>query len=312
MVRYIALRLIYLIPTIFLITLVTFVIMQLTPGSPFMLGNMERVTPEMRERIEELYGLNDPKVVQFGRYVGNSLQGDFGESYVYKGQQIKDIIARTFPVSLQLGFQALLVAVLVGVTLGVIAAVNQNGPGDYLSMTLAILFYAVPNFVLGYLLLLLFVVWLPQHGIDLGFNVSGWDDPIDKVLPTIALAAAPLAALARYTRGSMIEVIRSDYVRTARAKGLAENRVVTKHVLKNALIPVITLIGPIFAAIGTGTFFVEVVFNIPGMGRFYVDAMTNKDQPLILAVVLVYGIFLAVMNIFVDVVNAIIDPRIRY
>ncbi len=312
MVRYIALRLIYLIPTIFLITLVTFIIMQLTPGSPFMLGNMERVTPEMRERIEETYGLNDPKIVQFGRYIGNSLRGDFGESYVYKGQEIKDIISRTFPVSLQLGAQALLLAVIVGVSLGIIAAVNQNGPGDYVSMTMAILFYAMPNFVLGYLLLLLFVVWLPQNGIDLGFNVSGWDDPIDKVLPTIALAAAPLAALARYTRGSMIEVIRSDYVRTARAKGLAERRVVTKHVLKNALIPVVTLIGPIFAAIGTGTFFVEVVFNIPGMGRFYVDAMTNKDQPLILAVVLVYGVFLAMMNILVDVVNAFIDPRIRY
>lgn len=312
MVRYITLRLIYLIPTVFLITLVTFIIMQLTPGSPFMLGNMERVTPEMRERIEETYGLNDPKVVQFGRYIANSVRGDFGESYVYKGQEIKDIIGRTFPVSLQLGAQALLLAVVVGVTLGIIAAVNQNGPGDYVSMTMAILFYAMPNFVLGYLLLLLFVVWLPQNGIDLGFNVSGWDDPIDKVLPTIALAAAPLAALARYTRGSMIEVIRSDYVRTARAKGLAERRVVTKHVLKNALIPVVTLIGPIFAAIGTGTFFVEVVFNIPGMGRFYVDAMTNKDQPLILAVVLVYGVFLAMMNILVDVVNAFIDPRIRY
>ncbi|MGE3797370.1 MAG: ABC transporter permease [Thermomicrobiales bacterium] len=312
MVRYIALRLIYLIPTIFLISLVTFVIMQLTPGSPFMLGNMERVTPEMRERLEDMYGLNDPKVVQFGRYIGNSLKGDFGESYVYRGQEIRDIVGRTFPVSLQLGAQALLLAVVVGVTLGVIAAVNQNGPGDYLSMTLAILFYAMPNFVLGYLLLLLFVVWLPEHGIDLGFNVSGWDDPIDKVLPTVALAAAPLAALARYTRGSMIEVIRSDYVRTARAKGLAERRVVTKHVLKNALIPVVTLIGPIFAAIGTGTFFVEVVFNVPGMGRFYVEAMTSKDQPLILAVVLIYGVFLAMMNILVDVANAFIDPRIRY
>ncbi|MCC6946110.1 MAG: ABC transporter permease [Thermomicrobiales bacterium] len=312
MIRYVFLRLIYLIPTVFLIALVTFIIMQLTPGSPFMLGNMERVTPAMRERLEDMYGLNDPKVVQFGRYIGNSLKGDFGESYVYKGQEIRDIIGRTFPVSLQLGFQALLLAVTIGVTLGVIAAVNQNGPGDYVSMTLAILFYAMPNFVLGYLLLLTFVVWLPDHGLDLGFNVSGWDRPIDKVLPTIALAAAPLAALARYTRGSMIEVIRSDYVRTARAKGLAERKVVTKHVLKNALIPVITLIGPIFAAIGTGTFFVEVVFNVPGMGRFYVDAMTNKDQPLILAVVLVYGVFLAMMNILVDVVNALIDPRIRY
>ena len=161
-------------------------------------------------------------------------------------------------------------------------------------------------------MLLTFAVWLPNYGVDLGFHVSGWNEPIDTVLPTIALAAAPLAALARYTRGSMIEVIRSDYVRTARAKGLAERKVVTKHVLKNALIPVVTLIGPIFAAIGTGTFFVEQVFNVPGMGKFYVDSMASKDQPMIMAVVLVYGVFLALMNILVDVVNAFIDPRIRY
>jgi ABC-type dipeptide/oligopeptide/nickel transport system permease component len=312
MLRFVTLRVLYLIPTLLLIAVMTFIIMQLTPGSPFQLGNMDRVTPEMRERIEEKYGLNDPLVEQFGRYVTNSLQGDFGESYVWRGQEVSDIIRRTFPVSLQLGAQALVLAVVVGVTLGVLAAVNQNGPTDYLSMTLAILFYAMPNFVLGYLLLLAFAVWLPNNGIDLGFHVSGWEEPIDKVLPTIALAAAPLAALARYTRGSMIEVIRSDYVRTARAKGLSEQRVVAKHVLKNALIPVVTLIGPIFAAIGTGTFFVEVVFNIPGMGRFYVESMTTKDQPMIMAVVLVYGVFLALMNILVDVINAFIDPRIRY
>jgi ABC-type dipeptide/oligopeptide/nickel transport system permease component len=312
MARYVALRLLYLIPTVLLIAVVTFAIMQATPGSPFMLGNMDRVTPEMRERIEDTYGLNDPLVTQFGRYVTNSLQGDFGESYVWRGQEVRDIISRTFPVSLRLGAQALILAVVVGVTLGVLAAVNQNGLTDYASMTLAILFYSMPNFVLGYLLLLTFAVWLPNNGVDLGFHVSGWNEPIDTVLPTIALAAAPLAALARYTRGSMIEVIRSDYVRTARAKGLAERKVVTKHVLKNALIPVITLIGPIFAAIGTGTFFVEQVFNVPGMGKFYVDSMATKDQPMIMAVVLVYGVFLALMNILVDVVNAFIDPRIRY
>jgi oligopeptide transport system permease protein len=312
MLRYITARVLYLIPTVFLIALVTFSIMQVTPGSPFALGNMDRVTPEMRERIEDKYGLNDPVVVQFGRYIGNSARGDFGESYVWRGQEVRDIIVRTFPVSLQLGFMALIVAVTVGVSLGVLAAVNHNGPVDYMSMTTAIMFYSMPNFVMGFLLLLLFAVWLPDHGVDLGFHVQGWEGPIDWILPTIALAAAPLAALARYTRGSMVEVIRSDYVRTARAKGLSEQRVVVKHVLKNALIPVVTLIGPIFAAIGTGTFFVEQVFNIPGMGKFYVDSMLSKDQPMILAVVLVYGVFLAIMNIAVDVVNAVIDPRIRY
>jgi ABC-type dipeptide/oligopeptide/nickel transport system permease component len=312
MARWLLIRVLWLIPTVLAMAAVTFVIMQATPGSPFMLGNMDRVTPEVRDRLEEMYGLNDPKIVQFGRYVSNSLRGDFGESYVWRGQEVRDIIARTFPVSLHLGTMAIIVAVTIGMSLGILAAVNQNGLLDYFSITLAILFYSMPNFVMGFLLLLLFAVWLPDAGIDLGFNVSGWNSPIDWVLPTIALAAAPLATLARYTRSSMVEVIRSDYVRTARAKGLTEQKVITKHVLKNALIPVVTLIGPIFAAIGTGTFFVEQVFNVPGMGKFYVESMQSKDQPMIMAVTLVYGVFLATMNVVVDVVYGFIDPRIRY
>jgi ABC-type dipeptide/oligopeptide/nickel transport system permease component len=203
-------------------------------------------------------------------------------------------------------------AVAVGMTLGVLAAVNQNGWLDYASVTMAVLFYSMPSFVMGFLLILLFVVWLPNIGVNLGFRVGGWERPIDWVLPTIALAAAPLATLARYTRSSMIEVIRSDFVRTARAKGLTEEGVVSKHVLKNALIPVVTLIGPIFAAVATGSFFVEQVFNIPGMGKFFVTSMQVKDQPMILAVVLLYGVFLAVMNLLVDLTYGVIDPRIRY
>lgn len=312
MLRYILFRVALLIPTVFLMAAVTFTIMQLTPGSPFALGNMDRITPEQRARIEASYGLDDPKIVQFGRYLKNSLKGDFGVSYVWRGQEVSTILRRTFPVSLQLGFMALMLAVVVGITLGTLAAVNQNGPVDYASMTTAILFYSMPNFVMGFLLLLTFAVWLPDKGLDLGFSISGWERPQDWILPTIALAAAPLASIARYTRGCMVEVIRSDYVRTARAKGLAERKVVVKHVLKNALIPVVTIIGPIFAAIGTGTFFVEQVFNIPGMGKFYVQSMLTKDQPMIMAVVLIYGIFLALMNIFVDIINAFIDPRIRY
>jgi ABC-type dipeptide/oligopeptide/nickel transport system permease component len=170
----------------------------------------------------------------------------------------------------------------------------------------------MPSFVLGFLLILLFGVWLPNNGISTGLRVGGWDSPRDWILPTIALGAAPLATIARYTRSSMIEVIRSDFVRTARAKGLTENRVVTRHVLKNALVPVVTLVGPIFAAVGTGSFFVEQVFNIPGMGKFFVTSMQVKDQPMILAVVLLYGVFLAAMNLAVDLIYGLIDPRIRY
>ena len=167
---------------------------------------------------------------------------------------------------------------MVGLALGMLAAVNQNGWLDYASVWLAILFYSMPSFVMGFLLILLFAVWLPDHGVNLGFRVGGWEGPMDWVLPTIALGAAPLATIARYTRSSMIEVIRSDFVRTARAKGLDDRRVVVRHVLKNALIPVVTLVGPIFAAVGTGSFFVEQVFNIPGMGKFFVTSMQVRTR----------------------------------
>jgi ABC-type dipeptide/oligopeptide/nickel transport system permease component len=312
MLRYAITRVLWFIPTLLAMAAIMFIIMQLTPGSPFALGNMDRITPEMIARLEKLYGLDRPLHERFVVYVWNSLRGDFGESYVWRGQQVRDIVGRTFPISLHLGAMATIFAITVGMSLGILAAVNQNGVLDYLSITLAILFYSMPNFVMGFLLLLFFVVWLPNHGVNLGFRISGWEGPRDWILPTIALGAAPLATLARYTRSTMIDVIRSDYVRTARAKGLAERKVILKHVLKNALIPVVTLIGPIFAAVGTGSFFVEQVFNVPGMGKFYVVSMQTKDQTMILAVTLLYGVFLASMNLVVDLVYGLIDPRIRY
>jgi ABC-type dipeptide/oligopeptide/nickel transport system permease component len=310
MLRFALNRIFWFVPTLLAMAAVTFFIMQATPGSPFDVSDKQR--PEDIARLEALYGLDKPLPEQFARYVWNAVHLDFGISYYARPQTVNEIISRTFPISLHLGAMATVFAVAVGMTLGVLAAVNQNGAVDYFSVTLAVLFYSMPSFVMGFLLILLFVVWLPDIGIDLGFNVGGWERPLDWVLPTIALGAAPLATLARYTRSSMIEVIRSDFVRTARAKGLTEQGVVTKHVLKNALIPVVTLIGPIFAAVGTGSFFVEQVFNIPGMGKFFVTSMQVKDQTMILAVVLIYGVFLAAMNLLVDLVYGVIDPRIRY
>ena len=312
MLGFILKRVLWLIPTLLVMTLLTYFIMELTPGSPFDLANANGITPEMIARLEHQYGLDKPWYERYVIYVKNALQGDFGESYSYRPQQVSDIIARTMPTSLWLGTMATMFAVTFGMTLGVLAAVNQNGIIDYITVTIAILFYSMPNFVMGFVLILLFAIWLPNHGIDLGFRPSGWDGPKDWILPTIALGAAPLATIARYTRSSMIDVIRSDYVRTARAKGLAQRKVVIKHVLKNALIPVVTLIGPIFAIVATGSFFVEKIFNVPGMGKFYVESMQTKDQTMILAVVLIFGVFLAVMNILVDIVYALIDPRIRY
>lgn len=312
MLRYIANRVAWFVPTILAIVALTFILLKLTPGTGIIPAGAQQISPDMIRRLEAQYGLDKPLPEQFGIYVANAVRGDFGESFAFRPQTVSSIIARTFPISLRLGAYATVFAVVVGVTLGVLAAVNQNGPLDYVSVTAAILFYSLPNFVMGFLLILLFVVLLPGRGVDLGFNIGGLDSWQDWILPTVALGAAPLATIARYTRSSVVEAIRSDYVRTARAKGLMERRVIVRHVLKNALIPVITLVGPIFAAVGTGSFFVEKVFNIPGMGPFFVDSMTAKDQPMILAVVLIYGIFLAVMNLLVDVLYGLIDPRIRY
>lgn len=312
MVRFIIRRLLWFVPTIMMVAIIVFLLIHATPGSPFQPAAANNLRPEDIERIEKQYGLDDPVPVQFARYMWKALQGDFGESYQRRSQQVGDIIARTFPTSFHLGVMALTFAAIGGVTLGVFAAVSQNGPIDYFSVTLAVLFYSVPNFVLAILLILAFVFWIPGWtGTDAFFNVGGWQTPRDWILPTIALGAGPLAIIARYTRSSMIDVIRSDYVRTARAKGLAERKVIVKHVLKNALIPVVTLMGPLLAALATGSFFVEQVFAVPGMGKFFVDSMRAKDQPMILAVVLLYGVFLAIMNLIVDVTYGVIDPRIR-
>ncbi|MFM9105677.1 MAG: ABC transporter permease [Chloroflexota bacterium] len=310
MLRFALNRIIWFIPTMLAIAALTFIMVRLTPGSPFDVS--DKVSPEQIAQLERLYGLDQPVHVQFGRYVMNALKGDFGVSYHSRPQTVNEIVGRTFPISLHLGALATLFALAVGLVLGTLSAINQNGWVDYASATLAILFYSMPSFVLGFLLILGFVVYLPRAGVDLGFNVGGWESPRDWILPTIALGAAPLATIARYTRSSMIEVIRSDFVRTARAKGVSENGVILKHVMKNALVPVITLIGPIFAAVGTGSFFVEQVFNIPGMGKFFVTSMQVKDQPMILAVVLLYGVFLAAMNLIVDLTYGLVDPRIRY
>lgn len=311
MLNFIIKRILWFFPTIFAVAALTFVIMNLTPGSPFQPAGANNLRQDIIEQIERQYGLDKPLPVRFVVYLGKAVRGDFGESYARRPQKVNDILRRTVPISLHLGAMALAAATIGGLALGILAAVNQNGPIDYLSATFAILFYSVPSFVLGIMLLIFFVIWLPDATGWRFFRLGGWDSPRDWILPTIALGAGPFAQLARYTRSSMIDVIRSDYVRTARAKGLAEQKVIVKHVLRNALIPVITLIGPLFAALGTGSFFVEAVFNVPGVGRFFVTSMSTKDHPMIMAVVLLYGSFLALMNLVVDILYGVIDPRIR-
>lgn len=306
--QFVARRLFWLVPTMLAISMITFLVMQATPGSPLQpqAANANPLPPEAQAALAAKYGLDKPIWEQYAIFVWKAVQLDFGNSYVYRTRAVTDIIKQTFPVSLHLGAMAMALAILVGVPLGVLAAVKQNGPIDYMCSFVAVLGVSFPNFVLAIFLIVLFVLLLPIIP-----RTGGWTGPVDWILPTIALGLGPLGILARYTRSSMVEVFRQDFVRTAEAKGLSESRVIVGHVIKNGLIPPLTILGPMFAAIGTGSFFVEAVFRVPGMGRFFVESMMSRDYPMIMAVILLYGIFLAVMNILVDVTYGVVDPRIR-
>jgi ABC-type dipeptide/oligopeptide/nickel transport system permease component len=306
--QYVVSRLLWLVPTILAMALVTFLVMHATPGSPLdpVSEGANPLSPEAQKVLMAHYGLDKPLWQQFGIFIANAMRGDFGFSFVYKTRTVGEILRETFPISLFLGSMALGLAVVGGLTLGILAAVYQNRGWDYVSVSLATVGVAVPNFVLAVFLIILFSFVIPL------FPTGGWDSPRNWVLPTVTLALAPMGIIARFTRASMLEVIRADYTLTARAKGLSEMPVVFKHALKNALIPVVTLLGPLFAAVGTGSFFVESIFRVPGMGRFFVLSMTGRDYPMIMAVVLTYGVFLAVMNLVVDLAYGALDPRIRY
>jgi ABC-type dipeptide/oligopeptide/nickel transport system permease component len=301
-------RLLWLVPTLLAMALVTFLVMHATPGSPLdpVAEGANPLSPEAQKHLAAEYGLDRPLPEQFAIFVAKAARGDFGRSFVYKTRTVREILGTALPVSLMLGAMALAVAVAGGLSLGVLAAVHHNRPGDYLSVGLATVGVAVPNFVLAVFLIVLFSFAVPL------FPTGGWDSPRAWVLPTLTLALGPMGVIARYTRASMLEVIRADYTLTARAKGLGEGPVIFKHALKNGLIPVVTLLGPMFAALGTGSFFVEAIFRVPGMGRFFVESMTGRDYPMIMGVVLTYGAFLAVMNLVVDLLYGVLDPRIRY
>lgn len=306
--QFIARRLLWLIPTILVMSLLTFTLMHLTPGSPLQptAANANPLPPAAQQNLAHSWGLDKPLWQQYVTFLWKSLHLDFGTSFVYRTREVTQILRAAFPVSMELGAMAMAIAILIGVPLGVMAAVNQNGPIDYVASFLATLGVAVPNFVLGIFFIVMFVIVL--HILP---STGGWNGPKDWVMPALALGLGPLGILARYTRSSMVEVLRQDYVRTAQAKGLSDSRVVIGHAMKNALIPPLTIIGPMFAAIGTGSFFVETIFRVPGMGRYFVESMTARDYPMIMAVILLYGVFLAFMNLAVDVMYGVVDPRIR-
>ena len=308
MLQYAMRRVAWMIPTLLAMALMTFIIMHATPGSPLdpQAPNANPLSPELQRNLAEKYGLDKPLYIQFLTFLKNVVRMDFGFSYVFKTRTVTEILAGTFPISLQLGIMAFVFAAVGGITLGTLAAVRQNSWVDYLCVVLATAGVSLPNFVTGILLILIFALTL---GL---LPVSGWDSPRNWILPTITLGLPELGIIARYTRASVLEVVRADYTRTARAKGVAERAIVGKHVLKNALIPVVTYLGPLLAAIGTGSFFVELIYSVPGMGKFFVQSMSGRDYNMIMAVVLLYGAFLGVMNLVVDLSYGLLDPRIRY
>ena len=301
MIRYTARRLAAFVPTLWAIATLTFFLVRLAPGGPF---QAERdIPPAARAALAAKYGLDRPLAQQYGAFLANAARLDFGPSYKFPARQVRDIILEGFRVSAELGGWALLVALLAGIPLGVIAALRRGTAADAAVMGLALAGVSVPNFVLGPLLVLAFALglyWLPP---------ALWEGPASRVLPVLTLAAAYAAYVARLTRAGMLDVLRQDFIRTARAKGLPERLVVLKHALRLGLLPVVSYLGPAAAAIVMGSLVVEQVFALPGLGRYLVQGAFNRDYTLVTGVVLFYAAFLMALNLLVDLAHAWLDPR---
>ena len=308
MIRFIIRRLISLIPTLFLIVTFSFFIMKVAPGGPF---SAERnPPPEVLANINKVYHLDEPLLKQYVRYLGNMLRGDLGPSFRYKDYTVNDLIGNTMPNSLILGITALCSALVFGLLVGLISAVKRNSVADYAAMSVAVIGISIPLFVVGPLLMLLFAVklkWLPTSGW-----ITGRQGLKTLVMPALALSLPYFAYIARLSRASVLEVLRSDYIRTAYAKGLSYPVVLFKHALKGAMLPVISYLGPAFAGIITGSVVIERIFLVPGLGTFFVQSALNRDYTLIMGTVVMYSIILILMNFVVDILYAVIDPRISY
>jgi oligopeptide transport system permease protein len=303
--RYIIRRVLLLIPTMLVIYTLTFFLIHATPGGPWSQGD-KPVPARVLERLNEAYGLNKPLWRQYADYLWNAMQGDFGPSFAQRNRSVTEIIQGTFPVSLKLGLVAMAIALVVGITLGTIGALKHNSWLDYLTGFTAIVGISTPSYVIVSLLVLVLASkfhWLPT---------GGWDGVLSKnvIIPAIALALYPAAILARYTRSSMLDVLNADYIRTARAKGVHERWVIVRHAIRNALLPVLTVSGVILADVVTGSFFVESIYSVPGLGRYFVSSISARDYPVILGTVLLFGLVISVMNLVVDLLYPLIDPRI--
>lgn len=304
MAAYIVRRVLWLLPVLWFVATITFVLMHKIPGGPF--DREKALPPQTLANLNRKYGLDKPGWQQYLLYFDHVVHGDLGSSYSSAGRPVTEVIASGFRVSAILGLGALLICTTVGLGLGILAALNQNGPLDYLSVFLATAGASTPSFISGLLLIFLFALflhWLP---------VTGWGDWQHAIMPMVALALLPTAYVARITRASVLDVMRQDYVRTAQAKGLRERTIVARHIVKNALIPVLTLLGPIAANLVTGSFIVEYLFAVPGIGRAFVQSVSARDYGLIMGVTLFYAFVIAVANLVIDVLYGVVDPRVRY
>ncbi len=298
-------RLIGLIPTLLVLITIAFFMIRLAPGGPF--DSEKILPPEIKANLDAKYHLDEPLVKQYFRYLGQIITLDFGPSFQYKDWTVNELIARGFPVSLTIGALAMVLAFSLGTLIGIVAAVRQNTAVDYSLMGVAMLGVSIPNFVVAPLLILLVAVyagWLPA---------GGWDWSMQRmVLPVVTLALPVIAYIARLTRGSMIEVLHSNYIRTARAKGLPESLVILRHALKPALLPVISFMGPATAGLITGSVVIERIYSIPGLGSYFVQGALNRDYTLVMGVVIFYGVIIILLNFIVDILYAWMNPRIRY
>lgn len=304
MLRFAIKRLLGAVPTLLVLIALAFFLIKVAPGGPF--DTDRKLPPEIEANLNAAYNLDEPLYKQFSLYLSGLLRGDFGPSFQYRDYTVTELIGAGFPVSLRLGGLAMLLAFCVGVAVGTIAALKQNAFIDHAVMAAAMTGVSIPNFVMAPLLVLLFAVtlkWLPAGGLG---------DWRHLVLPVIALALPQIAYIARLTRGSMIEVLRADFIRTARAQGLPQRAVIVRHALKPALLPVISYLGPATAAIITGSVVIEQIFGVPGLGRFFVQGALNRDYTLVMGVVVFYGVLIIVFNLIVDLVYVRLDPRVRY
>jgi oligopeptide transport system permease protein len=305
MLRFILYRLLQAIPVLLAVVTLTFFLVRLAPGGPF--SAEKAVPPEVLKALEARYQLDQPLSAQYLSYLGDLLHGDFGPSFRYPGRSVDEMIFSGLPTTAELGLYALLISLMLGTAAGVIAALRPNTAQDYLPMSAAMIGICLPSFLLGPLLLLVFGVWLEW------VPVSGWGNvPGDKILPALTLASGYTAYVARLSRGGMLEIMSQDYIRTARAKGLPEWLVVVKHGLRGGLIPVVAFAGPAFAGLLSGSFVVETIFQIPGLGRFYVQAAFNRDYTMIMGTTVFFAVLIVAFNLLADIAAVWLNPRLRH